>query len=148
MLEVNQDLLADAQGHNIAICIPTNGNVKKDGKAVMGAGVAKLVRDAYPGCDAVLGGLLAARGHRVQQFWKEPCLVSFPTKVNWQEDSLLELIEQSCKELVNLQSKKNFDKLYLCRFGCGYGGLQWEVVKPILELYFDNEKYIVCHRES
>ena len=41
-------------------CIPTNGYVKKsDGKAVMGAGVAKEAKNAIEGIDETLGELLS-----------------------------------------------------------------------------------------
>ena len=35
-----------------AICVTTNGIVMQNGKAVMGAGIAKFVRDSFPGVDS------------------------------------------------------------------------------------------------
>lgn len=37
------------------LCITTNGYIKKNGCAVMGAGVAKQARDRFDGLDRLLG---------------------------------------------------------------------------------------------
>jgi len=128
---------------NVALCIPTNSVIKQDGTAVMGAGLAKIVRDRYNGCDVVLGAIIEKKGAIVKQFWENPNLIAFPTKFDWKDDSSLELIEVSCKGLVDLQIKKNFDKIYLPKVGCGLGSLAWNIVKPILEKYFTEDIYIV-----
>jgi hypothetical protein len=47
-----------------AICIPTNGYVKKNGYAVMGAGVALDACKRWPGIDDSLGILLYNMGNR------------------------------------------------------------------------------------
>lgn len=145
MLEINGNIFDYESYENTALCIPTNSMVKKDGssRAVMGAGVAKIARDKYFGCDIVLGAILEKKGALVKQFWAEPNLIAFFTKEDWKKSSSLELIEKSCQELVALQEIKKFKNIYLPRVGCGLGNLEWQDVKPILEKYFTNDVYIV-----
>lgn len=67
-----------------AICITTNGGWKKNGCAVMGAGVAKQARDLFPGIDKVLGDRLRTMGnipHVLRHNEKyDTYVISFPTK--------------------------------------------------------------------
>jgi hypothetical protein len=52
------------------LCVTTNGEIKKsDGKAVMGAGIAKEARDRYKGVDEILAQKLKTRGNRVSYLW-------------------------------------------------------------------------------
>jgi hypothetical protein len=88
------------------LCVTTNGEVKKsDGKAVMGAGIAKEARDRYKGVDEILAKKLNDRGNQVSYLCDLPelgskaRLLSFPTKEKWRESSCLKLIETSAKEL-------------------------------------------------
>ena len=48
-----------------AVCITTNGFVKSNGAAVMGAGIAKQMRMVVPGLDKVLGLKIAQEGNNV-----------------------------------------------------------------------------------
>lgn len=145
MIEVSGNLFDVPDRPEFAICIPTNGNVKKGDVAVMGAGVAKVARDKYPGCDAALGIRLASRGHKVQQFWIEPNLISFPTKNNWKDESNIEIVRKSCNELVAWSLKHvEIKQFYLPKVGSGLGGLNYEQeVKPILEEILTDDKFIV-----
>jgi hypothetical protein len=67
-----------------AVCITTNGFCKKDGRAVMGAGVAKQAVNRFPDLDAVLGRFLKEHGNHVHILTPPdhigPRLVSFPVK--------------------------------------------------------------------
>ncbi len=135
------------QGENSALCIPTNCTLTKQGKVVMGAGLSKIARDNYIGCDEVLGAISVKKGFGVKQFWTNPNLIAFPTKDHWKNPSLISLIEKSCKELVNLQNKKNFQSIYLPRVGCGLGGLNWNEVFLVLDKYFQSDCFVVVDFE-
>jgi len=65
-----------------AICITTNGCIKKDGSNVMGKGVAKQARDKWPGLEFALGRLIKDNGNHVQKIIniEGTYIVSFPTK--------------------------------------------------------------------
>lgn len=67
-----------------AICITTNGFVKKDGRAVMGRGCAKTALDLWPEIDLDLGYLITMSGNRPHILRhnekKDTYVVSFPVK--------------------------------------------------------------------
>lgn len=134
-------------------CIPTNGIVKADGRAVMGAGLALDAVKRFPGIDKVLGELLKLQGNWVHYLGKYDGygLISFPTKHHWKHPSDLDLIRQSCdrlevkRELYSDHAGRSLQAA-LPKVGCGLGGLDWEKeVKPVLEEYFgDNDDFIVA----
>lgn len=129
--------------------ITTNGFVKKNGAAVMGRGIAAEMKRRYPGIEYKLGNLLQY-GNKVHtlNYSSEPqerFIMSFPVKHNWFENADIELIKQSCQEVMNLLDGHAFknDKFLLPRPGCGNGHLNWEDVKPIIEPLLDDRFYIV-----
>jgi len=67
-----------------AICITTNGFVRRNGRAVMGRGCAAEAARKFPGIDRVLGEKIRRYGNRCQvligQTAEHPALVSFPVK--------------------------------------------------------------------
>jgi hypothetical protein len=69
-----------------AICITTNGVVKQNGHAVMGAGVARQAASRWPSIPKTLGAKINFNGNVVQIISKRPSLddeysvVAFPTK--------------------------------------------------------------------
>ena len=149
MIEKIQDIFTDIKQPFTITCITTNGIVKNDGKAVMGAGVAKLIRDKYIGCDEILGKLITVRGNIVQQFLRIPVeLLAFPTKYHFKDNSDLKLIEKSAIELKKWSDNNpQYKKIILPRPGCNNGGLKWEEVKPILSKVLTEDKFIVITNE-
>ena len=129
------------------ICVTTNGMIRKDGRAVMGAGVAKAFRDRYEGLDYTLAKSLRENGNVVSDLGiKEGYhIISFPTKNNWKDNSDINLIEQSAKQLVQLADKLNLTTVWLPQPGCTNGHLDWETVKKVIEPYLD-DRFIVTSR--
>jgi hypothetical protein len=115
----------------------SNANLKKDGTSVMGKGIAKEVADRFPEIPKYLAAMIKVTGnvvHCLGTFYTKETfyrIYSFPTKHNWWEKSDLSLIEQSAKQLLEIDFLLN-DEVYLPRVGCGNGGLEWEEVKPKL----------------
>jgi len=133
-----------------AICITTNGIVKKNGRAVMGAGVAKSAAQKFNNIDYDFGQLLLHNGHYTQIIKdeyvnnKKVSIISFPTKFHFKDKSDLELIEKSVKQLLMLAIRHLWQKIILPRPGCLNGGLNWETeVKPLLKEYLDERFYII-----
>lgn len=143
-----------------AICITTNGFVKRDGRAVMGRGVAAQATVHIPGIEWDLGNALLSDGNKVQLLASG--VIAFPVKPvsgvsdgrnvvksqqyryiggstvpGWAMKASLEIIERSLKELKELQMWERWTRIYLPRPGCGAGELDWETVRPLCEPYGD-----------
>lgn len=153
MKEVIGNLWDQSSKNPYWIVIPCNGFWKKDGTAIMGAGVAKEAADLFPGLSAYFGGLLQKYGNIVLPLgsWgqEEETLISFPTKQHWREPSNLRLIEQSCRQLYELWQETDnpyIITVFLPRVGCGSGGLSWDQVKPVLEKYFVNDQFVIVEK--
>lgn len=134
-----------------AFVITTNGFVKKNGEAVMGRGCAKEASTYWPKFPKLLGNHINKNGNVVGLFTYGSfqdgmtAIFTFPVKYNWWEKADSNLIEKSCKELVNYVESIWFGKMIkiaIPRPGCGNGQLDWEDVKPILEKYLD-DRFIV-----
>lgn len=132
---------------NHAVCITTNSVIKRNGYAVMGAGIAKEADTRYH-LGKELAEHLKSSGNTPHVFkttGKNNCkLISFPTKFHWQNPSHPKLIQRSAELLVELCNVNNITTCYLTPPGCGCGGLDWETqVKPILEPILDDHFVIV-----
>lgn len=128
------------------ICIPTNGCLKKNGAAVMGAGVAKQAKQRFKNIDKSLGFLIDLQGNHVHLISGVPPIFSFPTKDHWRDGGDLRLVVRSAYELSELIARMMhpFKNVYLPRVGCGLGGMNWEnVVKPALNGILDDTFIVV-----
>ncbi|WJZ23542.1 Macro domain-like protein [Listeria phage LIS04] len=131
------------------LCITTNGVVKRNGSAVMGAGIAKQATRRLKGIDEKLGAQLKLRGNHTQLIGyyfpagKRTAVVAFPVKHHWRDSADINLIQRSAKELVKLSDKLGWSEIYLPRPGCGNGNLEWSEVKPILSVILDNRFIII-----
>lgn len=136
--------------NNEAMCVTTNGIVKTNGHAVMGAGIA-LQANKKLNLSAKLGSYLKQYGNRAFNLGKYQrqdgaifTVFSFPTKHNFKDDSDINLICKSANELVEMCNKFGITKCYLTRPGCGCGKLNWEhTVKPWLEQILDDRFVVV-----
>jgi len=128
-----------------AYCITTNGIVKTNGRAVMGAGVALSTVRKFPECDKFLGHHIKELGHKVFVFYvgNGIDLISFPTKYHWKDPSDINLIEKSANELIQLINKNRYNMVVLPRPGCCNGGLDWKDVKKVIEPILDNRVVVV-----
>ena len=126
-------------------CVTTNGEVKKDGKAVMGAGIAKDCRDKFPGVDERLAFILNNYGVRVAHLggYEFGKIIAFPTKNKWRDPSDIQLIKKSCKELMYVIERYDYNKILLPKPGCSNGKLSWDFVKKEIEPLLDERVYIV-----
>lgn len=134
----NLFLLDAPDGKTAAYAVTTNGIVKADGKAVMGAGIAKYARDSFDGIDELLGGLLKAHGNHAYfmgahmdpnrpRTGRSPSVfvVTFPTKNHWRDGSDPALIARSARELLGVADRNNLDVVYAPMPGCSNGGLDY-----------------------
>ncbi len=105
-------------------CITTNGIVKRNGKLVMGRGIALQANKRYPRLASFLGHYVRTSGNMVYYF-KDFNIASFPTKNDWRDKSDIQLIRRSCVQLSALLEHLSRYAI-LPRPGCSNGGLDWE----------------------
>jgi len=158
MLKESGDLWTwNREGRWITIC--TNIGWKRDGSNPMGAGIAKAASNLYP-------DLAAWYGERCQKYgpstavapYKEGKLFLFPTKpmdedqpwMSWKNDSSIELIKRSCKQLVVLVDILIKKKVFITRIGlplpgCGNGNLSPRQVLPVISSILDDRFVLLGH---
>ena len=162
MLELrgNYDIFTLPQNGE-AICVTTNGIVKEDGHAVMGAGIAKTANQLF-NLSERLGKYIKQYGNRafnmgIYQRYNVNNLdipihftvFTLPTKHHWKEDSDITLICKSCEQLVEMCNKFGITKCYLTPPGCGCGNLNYEqLVKPWISMILDDRFVVIDNRTN
>jgi O-acetyl-ADP-ribose deacetylase (regulator of RNase III) len=122
---------------------------------VMGKGLALQAKERYPqmydwynlACitgDFKIGNL---------QLWRtlSKWLLLFPTKMDWRNPSRLEYIDFGLWKFTNVYKEMEIESISFPKLGCGYGGLSFNDVKPIMEEYLSNlpiKVYIYSKEES
>lgn len=116
--------------------ITTNSFIKNNGAVVMGAGIAKQVRDTYPGIDQVIGAAIQHMGtYNVIIGGK---IGVFQVKYHFKDAADLALITASTAALASIATS-NPAKIYALNFpGIGNGKLSYNSVKPVVDLLPDN----------
>lgn len=136
------------EGYFADLVITTNGFVKNNGEAVMGAGCAKEAATRFSWLPQRLGSLISLYGNHVflldsisDDAGETVNLWSFPVKHHWREKADIELIKRSANELKEIN--RNYG-IALPRPGCGNGKLDWETeVKPALQGILDGRFTII-----
>ncbi len=65
-------------------------------------------------------------------------IINFPTKTHWRQPSKYEYIEKGLFALKDLIEKEKIRSIALPPLGCGNGGLDWNLVKPLIVQYLQN----------
>lgn len=124
--------------------IPTNGQVKSNGLAIMGAGVAKQAAAENEQLAARLGRAIQQNGVRCEVIDHGiPATIAFPTKYDWRWVSDIQLIASSTKELVALTNQYGWQVIALPHVGAGLGCLAWSDVSKFLEKELDDRFVVV-----
>jgi len=123
------------------VAVTTNGQVAKNGRAVMGRGVAAQAARHFPWFPERLGACIAENGNHVHPLGDN--LVSFPVEHSPYEVPDLGLIERSARELAALADKAGWTTVVVPRPGCGGGGLSWHDVRRLLEPHFDDRFLVI-----
>ncbi len=142
MIEVQGDMFEDYLDPGVAYVITTNGFVKNNGEAVMGAGTAKVAAQLHNDLPNMLGDLILSYGN--VPFILPYGFVSLPVKHHWKEKADVDLINRSLSYLQDLRSiYYRTTTIYLPRPGCGNGQLSWHHVRPLVEHYFGDDDDVV-----
>lgn len=155
-----------------AICITTNGFVKKNGEAVMGRGCARTAAQLMPGLPEALGNALKSQGLQVYAHgpWNGIEIVTFPVKPvsmicgpyldnvvkhmrkqfkpgdrapGWACVADHNIIKRSASQLVTMTNERGWERVVLPRPGAGAGQLDWGTVRANLSQWLDDRFYII-----
>ena len=147
------DIFLCPRGPQDAICVTTNGVIRSDGRAVMGAGIAKQADDRFD-LTRALAASLRRQGNHVFCFGPRTdirtdrvmTVFAFPTKEDWKAPSILSLIIRSAHELVEQCDKLGIKTCYMTPPGCGLGRLDWtSQVRPALKSILDDRFVVIVH---
>jgi O-acetyl-ADP-ribose deacetylase (regulator of RNase III) len=132
----------------------SNGNLlKADAEALvntvncvgfMGKGIALQFKQAFPSNNKFYEA--ACRAEEVQpgkmlvydngRLRKPHYIINFPTKRHWRGDSRIEDIQAGLPALISEVKRLKITSIAVPPLGCGLGGLDWDVVKPMIEKAF------------
>lgn len=120
-----------------AIVVPVNC------VGTMGAGLARQVKNQYPLVNQAYlklhreGKINIGEIHAVKPDENAPWFILFPTKYHWRHASEIEYIEKGLIALRRglLVRNTTIDSVNIPPLGCGLGGLDFNVVKPLIEEY-------------
>lgn len=111
---------------------------------VMGRGIALQFRTAF-GENYVAYKAMCDRGalqpgtlfvHDMNRLVNPRYIINLPTKRHWQDKSRIEDIEAGLAALAAEVRARSIRSLAVPRLGCGLGGLDWQVVRPLIEQTF------------
>ena len=151
MKEIKGDIF-DYIGIADAICVTTNGIVKKNGELVMGAGIAKAMANKYPDLAKVLGKKVNTTGKNIVFKGIEAkdnqgtYILSFPTKNDYRSKSDLELIRRSAIRLKYLADIHKLNNIIIPCPGIGCGGLKKADVVNLLKDILDDRFTIITNK--
>ena len=155
-----------------ATIITTNGFIKTNGECVLGAGIAKSIKEIFPSIPKILGSKIKKDGNIVNTIGLHngSKLLSFPVKPayttpdnvvkhmkgkvsnpspGWASLGSPDLIEQSLIQLVSLVNENKWTNVGLPLLGCGAGELSWvKDVEPLVNKYLDSRFTVMSFKES
>lgn len=70
----------------------------------------------------------------------EKTIINFPTKKNWRKPSEYSFIEKGLDDLIEIINTKKIQSIAIPPLGAGNGGLEWEIVKKIIEAKLNHLK--------
>src|SRR5688572_27442847 len=107
-------------------------------EGIMGKGLALQFKKAFPenfasyerACKA--GEVETGRMHVVARLASPRFIINFPTKRHWRHPSKLEYIRDGLDDLIEHVKRLDIVSIAIPPLGCGNGGLDWSVVRPIV----------------
>ena len=132
-------------GENIYL-FTANSTIRANGNLVMGAGCAKTVRDTYTGIDKLFGELIEDQETYGVKFATYPKASSeiyqfigaFQTKIHWQNESPLWLVEYSIGKLQDIATRRPQYTFHLPCPAISHGKRTLQEVLPLLGSLPDN----------
>lgn len=132
MIKLTQGDILKADAHALVNTVNCVG--------IMGRGIALQFKRAFP--DNFKAYASACKAHQVQPgkmfvYDRHPLdcprwIINFPTKRHWKNQSRLEDLQAGLIDLLQIVKQQQIHSLAIPPLGCGLGGLNWEVVKPLI----------------
>jgi len=102
---------------------------------IMGKGIALEFKKRFPKnfeiykgvCDAnmlSIGDILIVHDGKT--------IINFPTKIHWRDKSKYEYIQSGLRNLREELKDLNITSVAIPALGCGFGGLDWKIVKKMI----------------
>jgi len=114
---------------------------------VMGKGLAPQFKQAYP--ENFAAYQKACRGKQIAPgrihlfetglMANPKLIINFPTKRHWRDKSKIEDIESGLAALAREVRERGIPSVAIPRLGCGLGGLDWRMVRPLIEAAFASQ---------
>lgn len=109
-------------------------------KGTLGKGLAKQVRDRFPGSLESYRNLLSEGYLGIGRVCIDPPFLWFPTKKDWRDPSELDWVIAGLRDTVIQCNLFQITSAAIPKLGCGLGGLKWEDVRKQIILYLDKPK--------
>ncbi|WP_449355337.1 type II toxin-antitoxin system antitoxin DNA ADP-ribosyl glycohydrolase DarG [Virgibacillus natechei] len=114
---------------------------------VMGKGIALQFKQAFPDVfreyerECNKGKIHVGQMHVVSTnaLIGPKYVINFATKKHWKENSKIAYIKDGLEALLKVTRKLEINSIAIPPLGCGYGGLKWADVKPLIQKTFENE---------
>lgn len=109
---------------------------------VMGKGIALQFKNEYPGNYKLYVKACKAKEIQIGKMFVtedssllggRKIIINFPTKTDWRKPSEYSYIESGLKDLARIVLEKNIKSLAVPPLGAGHGGLNWNVVKSMIQ---------------
>jgi len=109
---------------------------------VMGKGIALQFKKAYPNNFKAYERACKNKEVQVGKMFVtadsntitgERLIINFPTKTSWRKPSEYKYIEYGLDDLIKVIEEKKIKSIALPPLGAGNGGLNWEIVKKLIE---------------
>lgn len=105
---------------------------------VMGKGLALQFKKAFPDNFAAYeracktGEVEVGRMYVVRRVGSPKLIINFPTKNHWRDPSRIEYVRDGLLDLAEQIRQLGIESIAIPPLGCGLGGLDWAVVKPMI----------------
>ena len=108
---------------------------------VMGKGIALTFKQRFPDNYKAYASACDAGQVRVGEMFITPVcelsgprwIINFPTKQDWRRPSKLEWVRDGLVALKRVIQERRIKSIAVPALGCGNGGLDWAVVRPMIE---------------
>jgi len=111
--------------------IPVNGSIMRNGELVMIKGLSLAARNKYPELPNLIGTYVNKFGN-MPMMLHDYKLMTFPIKNNWMDKPDLDIIKTSAVKAYNMLPRETTAAMIRP------GGIDWKLVKPVIEKILDD----------